>query len=117
MQWLQLDLDLPAGQRPATPPDQPDARRAHDHRSAHDSVELQVGEQEHALDEVVIGGTRSAQDESEDRAEHNIDRGHHSPAIGKIMRYTICVVTMPGAMNVTVVIRLGRSKFASPNMP
>jgi hypothetical protein len=83
---LQFDLNLLSRESPAAPLDQPDARRTNQHSSAHDSVQLHVREQKHALDEVVVSSAGAAEDEAEDRPEHHEDGSHHRPASGKTTR-------------------------------
>jgi hypothetical protein len=53
---------------------------------ADDSVQLKLREQEHALDEIVVGGPGTAEDEAEDRPERDVDQRHGAPTSGKITR-------------------------------
>ena len=79
MARFQFDRNRPSERGAAVAFDQPDARRGDRDRGPDDSVELEVREQEHRLDVVVVRCAAAAQDESEDRAEHDVEQRHHEP--------------------------------------
>ena len=76
MKRFQLDRDTTPENRPTPLFDQPDSRRTHAYSHGEDAVELKLREQEHPLNEAVVGGTGAAQDEPEDGAEHQIESSH-----------------------------------------
>jgi DNA repair photolyase len=73
---FQLEGERRATNRAAAAANPPhDRRRQHDGR-ADDAVELEALEEEHRLDEVVVGRAGAAEDEAEKRSEEHVDDGH-----------------------------------------
>src|SRR5690606_28783013 len=83
------------------------------HGRADDAVELEALEQEHLLDVVVVGCARPAQRPAEHRTQTERQQGGHDSTTFQ----SSCVVTKPPAMKLSVVTRLGRSRFERPKIP
>src|SRR6185369_2203116 len=92
--------------------DQPQSRRGENNGGRHDSVELNVLEQEHALNEIVVGRAGSTQHESEQCSKRDVE-DRHTMVLRQTnrTRYSSCVVTMPPIMKLAVATRLGHSKL------
>ncbi|GMV84421.1 MAG: hypothetical protein AMXMBFR80_02790 [Dehalococcoidia bacterium] len=63
------------------PLEQPEEGGGEDDGGADDAIELELLEQEHALDEVVVGGARTAEREPEDGTEDQVKENHGSAPV------------------------------------